>query len=84
MPVKFNSDLDFKQAAFDIVALIVGKYGQELLVSGVATPATESCLEHLNRVASTWGFDATKIAALYSLFQEENDRLSMIQEANHD
>lgn len=82
--LNFKNDTDFKQAAFDIVALVVGKYGQELLVSGVATPATELCLEHLNRVASTWGFDSSKIAALHSLFQEENDRLSEIEANNHD
>ena len=76
MRLNFKDKHDFTQEAFDMVVLIVSKYGQELLMSNVATPATEQCIEHLMRVASQWGYDITKIAAMHSMFQEENDRLT--------
>ena len=84
MRLKFKDQHDFTQEAFDIVVLIVSKYGQELLMSSIATPATEQCLEHLMRVASTWSYDISKISAMHSMFQEENDRFAEFGEKDLD
>jgi len=84
MRLKFKDTHDFMQEAFDMVVLNISKYGQELLVSGIQTPATEQCLEHTMRVMSTWGYDISKVSVMYQMFQEENDRLADIQGTNHD
>lgn len=84
MRLKFKDQHDFMQEAIDMVVLNISKYGQELLMSSIATPATEQCLEHIMRVASTWGYDITKVSVMHQMFQEENDRLADFQEANHD
>lgn len=66
---------EFAQAAFDHVAQIVSNYGEQIIIGGNCTPATEECLFQLQLVASAWGYDASRIRALHEIFMEENANL---------
>jgi len=72
----FADEHQFKQEAFNAVAHIVAHYGEQIIVSGSSSPMTEQCLEHLERVCSTWGYDSSRISVLHELFAEENQRIT--------
>ena len=65
----------FVQAAFEQVAKIIGNNGEEIITGGNCSPSTENCLFHIEQVCIRWGYDASRITALYELFRDENAQL---------
>ena len=82
----FQTHHAFVQAAFDQVAKIVGSNGDEIITGGNCSPSTETCLFHIEQVCIRWGYDASRITALYELSRDENANLKemLLQLGDHD
>lgn len=83
---KFKDDNEYGQAAFDSVAHVVSKFAEQVLFEGNLAPNSDQCLQHLELVASQWGFNPARITALKEIVSEGNAELKemLIHLGDHD